>query len=1205
MTSKYTFSRIISCKQFRTVSRNKNGTFSSIEQGPTGTSFRNFSSESKVELKKESKPFKVEDANPKDIEFLQVLLSRFAPEAERAVTYRSKEEPHRLRLGDIPATTTFMESFVSEKLPKDPIYDTASWLANNYSQFDTQPKSPHYHWTSWMRDNLSLDMQRLYAAFAEYMSNEKYRQSIVRQSSYELSRLWEWQNRRVAAGLSPDFTPEELQSIRIAAAAEAKRIEREKLESEQAAAAAAVKSSRPVEEDVIPADEEVAVAPVDPENEDVYAKAERLYREKMQQEKALKQGSSSSAAAAAAPSVEDTRQFEEMVSDELAAWRMRHEQMVGRNSNQYNNLRRAPRTYSEAVVALSSNFEDRIKAGEDSLLKANVVHSVLKTELEERRIIAAESAALGLEAGDILAPAAAHVPSLQAHFAPPPSKAQAARDAAAKQAEALRIVNVLDDSLAKSKDPEAQASLRRQLEAFRAQIEAGDAEFWSSTTLMNVQAQLDHLVKRDAELRQYVREVKKEDDRILEAELNDHGYVFDITQRPPCPTLDLLTEYLTVRYQDVIAQRDFVTHVLSRMSAIEGRGAGEREKGRKGERERGPAQRRLSPQEIREVNGELSRLFDEDLDAYVATAQRLASEDIIAPSDLAVCLQAARNKARITPLVDLAASKGKKTDSSAGNNTTTVDREALALVLQGKKDVATLTAAAIAAAASAANGGARSVWDEALVSGKYNAWAAKMKAWAEKDILARRERGQVISPQNEAKLLAIWDKPLSYDAASTLWVQYTEAAGAVAPPTLAEVITADRVLLSHPTSSSSSASNTTTTVEEKEGEKEGADVSTAIKVKEAVKKLYLQYAARQGSTNGVVTLDGTPLSVMDLTQANAEVDVSSPAALADAFKPVDMGELLACHWEAVSRTFMNDTVGWKGPPATWEDMYQLMLETAKEFESPSINDNNSHNNNNLNHLNHMGAGAGAGAAQEDMVKGMDSPALKILCRRSEDIDAAELSAVLAAPSSANETENSIRQQQHVAALREANPDATATWLGTTEADATVGAATARPPYVGAKPILRWTQTIILHAASAFGGHPRNAPVQLEVRIPELQAELGLSAEAAALLRRLAAVDDQRREVEKASEKPMKQIALAERRFVKERKASIPVCSYDKELDVIRISTGMYNERESNRKLALEQLHAMIKTAEAKFPNEDEQARSTHARSYLQNFGMRI
>nr|8A22_Yf Chain Yf, mS111 [Polytomella magna]8APN_Yf Chain Yf, mS111 [Polytomella magna]8APO_Yf Chain Yf, mS111 [Polytomella magna] len=150
-------------------------------------------------------PFNVSDANPKDVEFLQVLLSKFLPDADKATVYRTGQEPRRLRLGDLPATSQFMESFVSEKLPKEPLYDMPSWLANNMPQYDAQPKSPHYHWSSWMRQHLSLDLQRLYAAFAEYMASEPHRLGIVRQANFELARLWDWQHRRVAAGLSPDL----------------------------------------------------------------------------------------------------------------------------------------------------------------------------------------------------------------------------------------------------------------------------------------------------------------------------------------------------------------------------------------------------------------------------------------------------------------------------------------------------------------------------------------------------------------------------------------------------------------------------------------------------------------------------------------------------------------------------------------------------------------------------------------------------------------------------------------------------------------------------------------------------------------------------------------------------------------------------------------------------------------------------------------
>nr|8A22_BA Chain BA, mS35 [Polytomella magna]8APN_BA Chain BA, mS35 [Polytomella magna]8APO_BA Chain BA, mS35 [Polytomella magna] len=163
----------------------------------------------------------------------------------------------------------------------------------------------------------------------------------------------------------------------------------------------------------------------------------------------------------------------------------------------------------------------------------------------------------------------------------------------------------------------------------------------------------------------------------------------------------------------------------------------------------------------------------------------------------------------------------------------------------------------------------------------------------------------------------------------------------------------------------------------------------------------------------------------------------------------------------------------------------------------------------------------------------------------------------------------------VEALRQANPDVLATWIGTTGSEACMEAATARPPYAGARPLLRWRQTTILHAGSAFMVHPRNAPVQLDVRVSDLKQELGLSDDSAALLTRLAGPE----------------------RLDEKTKRRVSPCWYNSEEDTLSIAADRYNDRESNRRLALEQLQALVKECDTRYPGE-----TTPAKQYLSGFG---
>eukprot|EP00798_Chlamydomonas_sp_ICE-L_P028506 gene28506-31663_t len=125
-----------------------------------------------------------------DFESMQKVLSQFVPSEEMNAIYHSNDED------------------------SDPVYDLPNWLEHNYPQHDTQPRSPLYHWVSWMHKNIPMQQQRLYLALDQYMQSEEHRKALVAQANYELARLWDWQHRRVAAGLSPELGDEELVAIK-------------------------------------------------------------------------------------------------------------------------------------------------------------------------------------------------------------------------------------------------------------------------------------------------------------------------------------------------------------------------------------------------------------------------------------------------------------------------------------------------------------------------------------------------------------------------------------------------------------------------------------------------------------------------------------------------------------------------------------------------------------------------------------------------------------------------------------------------------------------------------------------------------------------------------------------------------------------------------------------------------------------------------
>ncbi|KAF5832423.1 hypothetical protein DUNSADRAFT_11669 [Dunaliella salina] len=201
----------------------------------------------------------VGDGQPEDADFklMQAVLSRVGPPPEMREAHRTNDVS-RIRFGDLPATTNWMESFVGSgssggysasgnpgPQSGDAIYDIPAWLQANVPAHDTTPKSPLYHWVSWMNENLPQDQRRLYLALHEHLQHEPRRQAIMAKAQFELACLWDWQHRRVAAGLPPEWTQQEQEAARSAILAEAEK-EARSLQTSAAAARARAASEASV-----------------------------------------------------------------------------------------------------------------------------------------------------------------------------------------------------------------------------------------------------------------------------------------------------------------------------------------------------------------------------------------------------------------------------------------------------------------------------------------------------------------------------------------------------------------------------------------------------------------------------------------------------------------------------------------------------------------------------------------------------------------------------------------------------------------------------------------------------------------------------------------------------------------------------------------------------------------------------------------------
>lgn len=119
-------------------------------------------------------------------------------------------------------------------------------------------------------------------------------------------------------------------------------------------------------------------------------------------------------------------------------------------------------------------------------------------------------------------------------------------------------------------------------------------------------------------------------------------YTFDLECRPPTPSLDLLTDYLEVKYADVLLKKDSVKALQQQLHQNRLAVAGELV-------ELPPAAvaapQTLSPAERELLVSELDLRFESDLNAYKDLVQTLYADGMISHHDMLECVLAADVKA--------------------------------------------------------------------------------------------------------------------------------------------------------------------------------------------------------------------------------------------------------------------------------------------------------------------------------------------------------------------------------------------------------------------------------------------------------------------------------------------------------------------------------------------------------------------------------
>jgi hypothetical protein len=506
-------------------------------------------------------------------------------------------EGKRLTITEQPAVNRLMESLVGSRMPSEPLYDLPSWLEHSYPQFDASPKTNLFSWQVWGRQHLTKDKQRSLLAFHEYMSDDHFRRTILKRSNFELARLWEWQHKRSALGLSPDLTPEEVAKIK------ARRREAAALEPSSSSLPPHLDEALNLAEPSSPSPEAPPSQPESPSP--------------------LRGG----ILGIIHSSEVKSKKKEEKKTQGLATSHLSPEQ------RSILDMMRNPK---EEVQELAASFISRRKRGADFMEMASRfpggqrVKEILTHELEKRRVMDV----LGVDNGSLNALEA------KSHLYADVSIDQRVRGGRKAEEESVSL-SPLNPSEIKKELTGSKSWMETKI--LNRNVSGMDLLFVHTIVhtyiLLLVLFQINFLAQKS--LDQSTRQMVEKDVAMAKVDRGTAGaedLTFDLLLRPPTSTLDQVQEYLEIRYADLLHQKVQAIGLSSAQSLSLPK-----------------ASTSLAPSpDAKSFNDEAQAAFDAILGPnareaelkYIKLMSRFHDQSLLSRFDLSLCLRAAAIKAK-------------------------------------------------------------------------------------------------------------------------------------------------------------------------------------------------------------------------------------------------------------------------------------------------------------------------------------------------------------------------------------------------------------------------------------------------------------------------------------------------------------------------------------------------------------------------------
>jgi hypothetical protein len=257
------------------------------------------------------------------------------------------------------------------------------------------------------------------------------------------------------------------------------------------------------------------------------------------------------------------------------------------------------------------------------------------------------------------------------------------------------------------------------------------------------------------------------------------SYTFDLQQRPPTPTFDLLTSYLEVKYADVLLRKDAVKTLQRQMSvtALTAGGSATASEALETPPASLTAAKTLSPAEREGLELVLDGMLSEGrYKQYKEAVLQLYCDGLVSWGEMQECWAAAQAGEEMT-----AAEQAPVAFAD--------DRQQLFALLSGQQQLGSLTSltttssssgddtAAASKVAAADEAAARQAWE---VAGQklQGSWAAAAAAKAHSSTSSGK-------PAQDA-----WSEPVSYEEAQQTWQQLLQLANMPQGPKLEQVLLA-------------------------------------------------------------------------------------------------------------------------------------------------------------------------------------------------------------------------------------------------------------------------------------------------------------------------------------------------------------------------------------------------------------------------------